>query len=67
MKDNIKEVDKESIKVSNPWREAIEDKTVIFFIFGRSVSNPWREAIEVPKEHRVDALCISFQSLEGGY
>jgi len=33
--------------VSNPWREAIEDKMVIRYLNVKLVSNPWREAIEV--------------------
>jgi len=34
-------------KVSNPWREAIEeDYKEVIDIFSK-VSNPWREAIEV--------------------
>jgi len=34
------------LKVSNPWREAIEGVTCITSNFGNKVSNPWREAIE---------------------
>jgi len=55
------------VDVSNPWREAIEDTNISFFIITVSVSNPWREAIEegmTPKESYDET---SFQSLEGGY
>jgi len=35
-----------SNKVSNPWREAIEERCCIQNIHDKNVSNPWREAIE---------------------
>jgi len=34
-------------KVSNPWREAIEEYSHYYRRYNRKVSNPWREAIEV--------------------
>jgi len=33
-------------KVSNPWREAIEETAVSSYSLRANVSNPWREAIE---------------------
>jgi len=54
-------------KVSNPWREAIEDKSKEEFIGCKIVSNPWREAIEEGLKTCDIRLCLSFQSLEGGY
>jgi len=35
-----------SVSVSNPWREAIEALGWLLFKSFKKVSNPWREAIE---------------------
>jgi len=50
------EVNLKTLKVSNPWREAIEDilKTLKEYLIG--VSNPWREAIEEKTQSGVQSL-----------
>jgi len=53
--------------VSNPWREAIEERGVRKIRLLGNVSNPWREAIEDAFSLQMVACPASFQSLEGGY
>jgi len=54
-------------KVSNPWREAIEDEYLSRSAVTAVVSNPWREAIEESLVSSWKKRGVSFQSLEGGY
>jgi len=53
--------------VSNPWREAIEERQQRQRFYVNFVSNPWREAIEELIDNATGAYGEGFQSLEGGY
>jgi len=54
-------------QVSNPWREAIEERRILCLYIIPMVSNPWREAIEDVGLKFFKTCTGRFQSLEGGY
>ncbi len=56
---------KQSNKVSNPWREAIEGQKGIGHSVWLVVSNPWREAIEAVRSEIMELLSYEFPILGG--